>query len=155
MDFQTIMQNFLVTLVTGILGVLAAFLIGLVKKGFAWIDAKINNVKNETAKTEFFRASSILQDTVSNVVTSLQQTIGDEIKKSLANNDGKYTRDDLLNLKNVAFMEITNQLSSGVMEILNGVYDDVDDVINSMIETKVHELKDGLCTLSTKTLLVE
>lgn len=141
-NFREVFQTFLVTLLSGLLTVLAGFLIALAKKGFEWLGAKIASVKSETARTELNKATTILQDVVVNTVTSLQQTLGDEIKRSLEEGDGKYTREDLLGLKDEAFNIVVGQLNEGVIKILEETFDDVDQIVSDMIETQVRALKE-------------
>lgn len=140
-SMQPVMSDFITTLVTGILGVLSAFLIACAKKGFDWISTKIDKVKNDTAREAFNNALGDLYQIVDTSVTSLQQTLGDEIKKSIEANDGKYTREDLLGLKDKALEIINHQLSESSKEALSTVYSDLDSFIADLIETKVRELK--------------
>ncbi len=134
-------QNFIIMLVTGVLGVLSAFLIALVKKGFDWLAAKIALVKNEKAQKELQEAMVILENSVTTTVTALQQLVGDDIKESIEKNDGKYTREDLLALKDKALELIKAQISQAMQELLSKAYGDFTTLASNMIETQVHNLK--------------
>ena len=151
---QEVVQNFLVTVVTGVLGVLSAFLIALAKKGFDWLSAKIENVKNRTAQEKLSAAMTTLQELVTNVVVSLQQTVGDNIKKSLEEGDGQYTKEDLYKLKDEALTIIFNQLSDGFKEILSETFGDLEGFISDMIESQVRAMKSSEECLTTSRVLL-
>lgn len=140
-QMQPIIQNFIVTVVTGILGVLSAFLIACAKKGFDWLSAKLSKVKSDTAREAFTNALTDLNKLVDSTVTALQQTLGDDIKASIAAADGKYTRDDLLALTDTALGTIKSQLTDAAKEALSTVYNDLDSFIVDLIQTKVRYLK--------------
>lgn len=134
-------QDFLMSILTGVLALASAFIIALAKKGFDWITAKIDTVKNEDARVTLSAAVSNLETIVKTTVTSLQQTLGDEIKKSIENQDGMYTREDLLNLGNTAFEIVKSQLTDSAKEVLSSAYNDLDSFIKGLIETSVRNLK--------------
>lgn len=134
-------QDFVSTLLTGVLAVVSAFLIALVKKGFDWINVKIEKLADERAKDALEIAKANLENIVVATVTSLQQTLGDTIKESIKNGDGKYSYEDLSALKNKALILIKEQLTDASKEILTTAYSDLDSFIDYLIETKVYELK--------------
>ena len=148
-----VIQEFIDMLISGILGILGAFLIALAKKGFDWIIAKIDLVKSDNSRQALASATNILEQTVYDTVTSLQQKLGDEIKASLKTNDGKYTRDDLLKLKDVAVQTVMSNLSTGVTEILEGTYADLEAVISDKVERVVREMKEQALSCAGRTLL--
>lgn len=142
-QMQPVIQNFVVTVVAGILGVLASFLIACAKKGFEWIAAKVSKVKDDTARDAINNALKDLNALVTATVTSLQQSLGDDIKKSIAEGDGRYTRDDLLALTDTAMATIKSQLSDSAKQALSTVYADLNSFIADLIQSKVRELKAG------------
>lgn len=137
-----VLQDFVVTLLGGVLALLSAFLIAIAKKGFDWLQAKIENTKNEETRAAIKMAVENLEKTVCNVVVSLQQTLGDLIKDSIENNTGEYTKEDLLALKEEAYKKVTAQLSEATLTILNQAYDDLADHIYDLIEQNVRLLKE-------------
>lgn len=153
-ELQPVFQDFLTTLITGILALLSAFLIALAKKGFDWLTVKIEGVKNTNERNQLNEAMSILDNLVVNTVTALQQTLGDEIRKSIKLNDGKYTREDLLELKNTAIEAIKEQLSNQTFDLLSGNYGDVDALIGDMVETYVRKLKASEIDLQSSRALL-
>lgn len=148
-------QDFVNTLVTGVLGVLSAFLIALAKRGFDWVSEKIDGLKDDRAQKALNNALSHLYEIVNATVISLQQTIGDEIKASIAANDGKYSQEDLYALRDQALASVNAQLTSAMKEALSTAYTDLDSFIIDLIETKVREMKIGLLSgsPSAKVLL--
>lgn len=144
-----VLQDFLSTLVTGVLGVLSAFCIALVKRGFDWLAEKIDSLKDDRAQKALNNALTHLHEIVDATVKSLQQTIGDEIKASLAANDGKYTREDLYALKDKALVSVNAQMTNAMKEALSTAYSDLDSFIVDLIETKVREMKNDLLPVGT------
>ncbi len=152
-QFQEIFKDFVGVLLTGILGALGVFLIALVKKGFNWLSAKIGLIEDETARQNLYRLNSLLESTVCNVVTSLQQTLADEIKQSIANGDGKYTRDDLLNLKDKAIEQIVGQISEADWEALSEIHTNLIEHVKDLIEVQVYSLKGGTQYLAASPIV--
>lgn len=152
---QPAVNDFIVVVVTGVLSVLAGFLIALVKKGFNWLTEKINLLQDEKLKSDASSAIATLETIVTTTVTSLQQTFGDDIKKSLAENDGKYTKEDLLALKNQAIETVKYQLTDSTTELLNQIYSDLDTFIGDLVEVSVRSLKttEGVVDSTKRTLL--
>lgn len=158
-SLQPVVHEFIVTLVTGLLAILSGFLIALAKKGFNWITAKIDSIKDEKVKSDIKNATETLETIVSTTVVALQQSIGDDIRESLAAGDGKFTKEDLLNLKDQAVETVKHQLTESTTKILEGVYSDLDGFIRDLIEASVRSLKTDSQSVvshgSTKTLLNE
>lgn len=150
-----VVQDFVGTLLAGVLAVVSAFLIALVKKGFDWVGAKIDQIADDKARKALDTARCNLEDIVTSTVTSLQQTLADDIKASIAAGDGKYTMDDLLGLKDKALTSIKSQLTVSTKEALTTAYNDLDAFIGDLIETKVRELKLGLANVATGLLVSE
>lgn len=150
-NLQTVASEFVTMLVTGVLGVLSAFLVALVKKGLDWVSAKIDSIKDDSFRKNLGSALSTLDSIVCTTVTSLQQSLGDEIKKSIEARDGTYTREDLLNLKDKAYELVVNQVNESVTDLLKSTYDDIDALIYDLIENHVRALKGNCYTLSTIT----
>ena len=140
-EIRPVVMNFLVVLLGGLLSLLSAFLIAVAKKFFDWLGAKIDNIKEITMQNRLKSATNYLKNLVEVTVTSLQQTLGDNIRESIAKADGNYTREDLLALKDAALATIKSQLKNSVVEILTASYENIDDLIADMIETQVHQLK--------------
>lgn len=158
-SLQPVIQDFVVTVVTGLLAILSGFLIALAKKGFNWIGAKIDSIKDAKVKSDIKNAVETLETITHTTVVALQQSIGDDIKASIASGDGKFTKEDLLNLKDQAVETIKHQLTESTTEILKGVYSDLDGFISDLIEAAVRSLKSESSPVaiseSTKTLLNE
>lgn len=140
-SLQPVVQDFLVTLCTGVLAVLSGFLIALAKKGVDWVNEKIQSIQDDKIRQDVENAVAKLDTIVTTTVTALQQSLGDDIKNSIVNNDGKYTKEDLLALKDQAFLTIKNQLTVSTTELLNSTYEDLDSLINNMIEAAVRNIK--------------
>ena len=143
MDFKQLFNTFVEMTVSGLLTVLSGFLIALAKELFSFLKSKVQKNKSEILKNTLSNALDILQSTVETTVVSLQQTIGDDIKESLRNKDGKYTREDLLALKDKAFQIIVDQVDVAILDTVNTVYDDLEGYINNLIEVSVRKLKES------------
>ena len=140
-EIRPVVMNFLVVLLGGLLSLLSAFLIAVAKKFFDWLGAKIENVKEITMQNRLKSATKYLQNLVEVTVTSLQQTLGDDIRESLKEKDSLYTREDLLALKDKALFTIKSQLKESAVAVLTTAYENIDDLISDMIEMQVHNLK--------------
>ena len=140
-DISPILKDFIFGIFSALLTLLSGFLIALAKKGFDWLSAKIDNIKNVTAQNRIKAALSLLEDLVKTTVTSLQQTLGDDIKESIKNADGKYTREDLLKLKDTAIISIKSQLKASTLVLLNSAYENIDILIEDLIEAQVRNMK--------------
>ena len=140
-DIEPVLKNFLLALMGGLLSLLSAFLIAVAKKFFDWLSAKIDNIKEITMQNKLKSATNYLKNLVEVTVTSLQQTLGDNIRESIAKADGNYTREDLLALKDTALATIKSQIKTSVLDVLTTSYENLDSLIGDMIETQVHQLK--------------
>ena len=160
-SLQPVVQDFLVTLLTGVLTVLSGFILAGIKKLFDLVTAKISSIEDERVQKKTKEAVDNLEKIVNTTVVSLQQTLGDNIKKSIAAGDGIYTKEDLYNLKDVAFKTVKSQLTSSTIDLLSQAYEDVEDLIGMLIETAVYSLPRTLTPAieltseSTKKTLVE
>lgn len=141
-EVQPVLQQFLVAVLTGILGVASAFLIAVAKKGFDWLSAKIDSIKQDDTRKLLAEANQALSTIVQNTVEALNQTLGDDIRASLAAGDGKYSKEDLLNLKVTALNTINKQLTQTYRDILETTYPALDEYISDLVETAVRLCKD-------------
>lgn len=135
------LQDFVSTLTIALLGLLSTFLIACAKKGFDWLSAKIDAIASEKARAAAQDAVKDFEKIVTTTVTSLQQTLVKDIKESIANDDGVYTREDLLKLKDKALESVKAQLTVATKEALSTVYADVDAFMEDMVEEVVFNLK--------------
>lgn len=140
-QLQPAVNDFIVVVITGLLSVLSGFLIALAKKGFNWVSEKIDTLQNEKLRSDADQALKNLETLVTTTVTALQQSIGDDIKTSLSKNDGIYTKEDLLALKNQAIETIKHQLTDSSKEVLSQTYSDLDTFIEDLVEVAVRSLK--------------
>lgn len=140
-QLQPIFRDFLITLCTGVLAVLSGFLISLAKKGVEWITEKVQSIKDEKVRKDVDEAVNRLQSIVITTVTSLQQTLGDDIRKSLISGDGKYTKEDLTSLKDAALETIKHQLTASTSELLKSAYENFDDFLADLIEASLRQIK--------------
>lgn len=140
---QPALQDFTVTVVTGVLAVLGGFLVALAKKGFNWVSSKIDLISDEKAQNALNNALSNLENIVVTTVTSLQQTLGDTIKESLKTGEGGYTQEDLMELKSIAIERVKAQLTESAKTSLSTAYNDLESFISEMIEKAVRDLKNS------------
>ena len=143
-SMNPVLQNFLITVITGILGVLGTFLIALAKKGIDWLKEKIDSLQDKKMKEALNDALNNLYRLVEVTVESLAQTVGDEIKKSIEANDGRYTKEDLYALKDKALESVTAQLTIAQKEILGSIYEDLNAFIADLIEQTYRKMKNGI-----------
>lgn len=150
-----IVQDFVVTLVTALLGILSGYLIALAKRGFDWVSEKIVNLKDDRASKVLINAIDNLHEIVDTTVCSIQQSLAKEIRDSIAAGDGKYTREDLVALADKAYSSVMLQLTSASKEALTTAYADLESYVRDLIEAKVLELKgEILPAVSTSKVLL-
>lgn len=155
-EIRPVLNDFVVTLLTGVLTLLGAFLVALAKKGFDWLNKKIESIQSQKLREDAAQATSMLQSVVTTTVEALQQSLGDDIRESIAKGDGKYTKEDLKALKNEALESVKHQLSAAATQILESVYTDLDSYICDLIEAAVLKLKSATYkSQSSKKLLNE
>ena len=109
-----------------------------------FLDAKkqeaLTKSKNDTVKTYV----ELVADNAINVVTSLNQTLVEGLKK--ASEDGKLTLEDANNIKNTAIIMLTDTLSEDIQEVLEETFGDLQSYLSNVIEKTVVMIKNSTLT---------
>lgn len=140
-QLQPVIQDAVVTTATVLLSILSAFLIAVAKQAFTWFEERIVTIKDARAQEVVRNAKDDLHEIVNTTVRSIQKTLADDIKESIKNDEGKYTREDLCALANKAYNNIMGQLSLSSKAALIGVYNDLEGYVKDLIEAKLNEMK--------------
>ena len=124
-----------IALLTTVCGVAVAYINVLKKQALA----KIDQLDNEKAKELASNATEQLSQVVAAVVSSIEQEEKQEILKAME--DGEVTRDELLNLKNVAIARVKDQLLPDTWKVLQDTYKDAEGFIGDLVSAYVLQLK--------------
>lgn len=129
-------------------GVLVALIValGIIAKSFIsyaqkWILAKIDKLSDETTKNAAQSAVATIDKLALSVVTSLEQEYAKAIRDSLAANDGKYTREDLVALHATAVTRIQETLSDEAKNAASTLISDLNGYINDKVSEIVYMIK--------------
>ncbi len=102
-------------------------------------------IKDERLRGEIEAAQINLENLVMDTVAELQETDGDQLKHLIAISADEDIADayklKLEGLKKIAYNKINKNISSLSKKYLTYVYDNVDDVINTLIESTLRRLK--------------
>lgn len=124
-----------VPLIVAIIGYLATI-------ATKFINVKKNEIINKTTNENIQLYVNLASDTVINVVQTLNSTMVDELKK--ANADGKLTKEEIDEIKNLALTMVLTMLTDEVKEGLSQVFGDLDTYLSSLIESTVYSIKNKL-----------
>lgn len=115
--------------------VLTGVIIPLINAVLTWLKSKI---KNETLHTAFNEAREV----ACTVVSSLQQTVVNDIKEKTVN--GKLTDEQAKEIAHTAINMFLSDLSEKSLKVLEDNADDVNAYIGRLIETQLLKLKSGI-----------
>ena len=130
---QELLIQVLTALVIPILPAIAAFVI-------KFISVKMDAIKAQTQQDKIDQYIDILNDTVADVVISLNQTTVDSLKAAAA--DNKLTEEEIEEISNKAIDAVYLILGRQGRELLQTVFDDLDALIAAKIERAVVEVKE-------------
>jgi hypothetical protein len=121
-------QSALISLAIAVITAAGGFLL-------AWLKAKTTEVQaraqNETEQKYIYMLSDVVQTTV----TSLNQTVVEQLKK--ANEDGKLTKEDMENIKNSCVDTVKGVIGDKGMAVLHDALGDAEQYIRDKIEQSV------------------
>ena len=135
MDYTQILNTILVAIIGGVVGVIIA----LIKKGFVWVNAKIDSIKSESERKLLQSATEEAEGVVVNVVTALQTDIVDGLKK--ASEDGKLTEAEIKDLGIQSFNKFVDGMSTGGLEILKNSKTNFEAYISDLVKAVVQSIK--------------
>lgn len=133
--FTTIKTQLLELGVTVILAVISLAGVYLT----VYVNKAIKNLQERTKADILYNTLSGLDDLVKTTVTSIEQTLAEELRKAVK--DGKVSREELIQLGDVALKRVLDKLGESSLEVLNGTFDDVQGLIKDKIEEAVWNLK--------------
>lgn len=138
-ELMNALQTGLVTIgvaaLTALCGVAVAYINVLKQKALANID----KIEDEKAKSIASVATEQLSQVVAAVVSSIEQEEKQEILKAIE--DGKVTRDELVNLKTVAIQRVKDQLLPDTWQVIQDTYKDANSYIADLVSQYVLQLK--------------
>ena len=135
MDFTYILNTILVAIAGGV----ATILIALIKKGFAWLDAKIAAIGSDSARTLLESVTKEAENVAVNIVTALQSDVVEGLKS--ASEDGKLTQEEIESLGIQAFQRFCEGMSAGGLEVLKNSKTNFEAYVNDLIKAVVQNIK--------------
>lgn len=129
---QTLLTTVLTLFAVPVCTALAGFLI-------KWLNAKAEQVKLATKREELHKYIDLLDQTISEIVVSLNGTTVKQLKEAAA--DGKLTIEEIQGIQKGALDSVYAVLGEEALNMLSMVYDDLDKLIAFKIEKAVADAK--------------
>ena len=146
MDWTTItdaLWGLFALVLIAIIGALGVIAKSLIDKGKEFILAKIDTLKDESAQKAAKSALATVDKLAMSAVTSLEQEYAQAIRESLKNNDGKFTRDDLLALHSRAVTTVWATMSDSVADAAASIVGDLGQYISDKVSEDVYLIKES------------
>lgn len=101
-----------------------------------YIDINKNKIMDycNTESTKLY--VDLLLTTVPSIVDELNQTVVYAMRQ--AHEDGKLTEDEIKQVNEMAIVGVKNVLNDTAIEVLNNVFNDLDSVIKTLIESSIY-----------------
>jgi hypothetical protein len=131
---QELLMNLITVFAIPVAGALATFIV-------KWVNAQSEQIKAKTNQDKINHYIDILNDTVAEVVVSLNASTVDALKA--AAQDGKLTPAEVEEIKSGAIETIYSILGNTGIEILELAFDDLEALIAVKIDKAVENVKDG------------
>lgn len=122
----------IVIILTALATAVAGIITALSTKAINWLTSK-------TKSNELDKYLNLLNETVIDVVKSLDQTVVWRLKE--ASQDGKLTKEEIEDISKLAKRTIMELLGENTIAVLSEVFSDVEALIASKIERAVMEVK--------------
>ena len=135
------LQQALITILIAGISAVAVIAVIYINKLKEKAIASAQSIKDESARKLVTDAINRLSDFACTAVTSLEQESVKEIKEGIA--DGKYTREDLCALRDVAVQTVMNQITPQAMELIKTEITDVESYVQDLVSRYVYELKNN------------
>lgn len=134
-------NELLVTLMTSLIAVAGAFAISYLNKLKDKAVEQTNGIKDENSKKLAQDAIDRINTLVFTTVTYIQQELVGEIKKSIQDDDGVFTKEDLYKLKDRAIEIVQSQIQPSVAEAAKSQIADLNGYIANLVSQYVYQLK--------------
>jgi hypothetical protein len=131
---QELIMNLITAFAIPVAGALATFIV-------KWVNAQAEQIKAKTNQDKINHYIDILNETVAEVVVSLNASTVDALKK--AAKDGKLTPEEIEDIKEGAIDTIYSIIGNTGIEILELAFDDLEALIAVKIDKAVEDVKGG------------
>lgn len=122
-------QEIIINAILLLVPVLVGYLVAFIKK-------KTDELQNKINKDEVYKYIDILESTVINVVTTIQETFVQTLKDK-----GEFSEQFAVEAYEKARTDILNILGTSGVEVLQTAYGDLDILLKSLIESAVKKIK--------------
>ena len=138
-NLTILISNLLKLIIAVLCIVIPVLLKPMVKKFADWAGKKIELLDDEKKIKAFNKAIEYLNELVEVIVESIEQETASEIRKQIA--EGKATREDLCELRNIAVSFVESQLTDGIRKILESNIPDLHTYITDLVSQAVYDVK--------------
>lgn len=129
---QNILQIIIYTLIVGCGTVIT-------KKVLIFLNGKVDELQANTRLIEYEKINKVIdkaQDTITNIVTEINQTFVNDLKKS-----GEFTKESAKKAKDTAIEEAKILINEESIIVIEETHGSFDKWLNTIIEKTVNELK--------------
>jgi phage tail protein X len=133
------LQDILIKIVIGLLGLAATYAMYYIKKAVAKIMLEADKIKDDKQRALVKEAIDRVDELAYKAVAATEQTVAAALRKAVK--EGIANREELLALGAQACEEVYSQLSPAVIEALKSQVNDVDKYIADTVESMVLGIK--------------
>lgn len=105
------------------------------------LKSETDKINDDNLRNAANYSIDIINNVVKTIVTSIEQEIASEIRKRISNGDINVSREDLCELKQLAYQRILNNVKDQVMKDASIAVDDVYKYIQERISYEVLNVK--------------
>ena len=134
-----ILKQTLMTVLIGVVSLLGAYAIYYLNKLKVKLEAEAQNINDENVRKLAENAIKRISEIVTTVVGSIQQELVDDIKLGIE--QGTHTREELLELKDMAIQNIMNQITPEIAEAATTQIQDINQYIADLVSAAVLALR--------------
>lgn len=138
-EIQTAAGQVLVSLTLGIISLVGAYGLYLIRKGGLWLEEQTKQIKDETFRQRLDDALDDVENLARVTVGAFEQTTAKALREAVK--DGKTDREELVTLSKKAFAEIKGKVGPEAQKIITENLGSFDEYLSNLIEVKVLELK--------------
>lgn len=137
-EVKVLVNTLAVTIITGAVGILAAYAKLTLKKIELKVQAETAKIEDDKTREMIMLAFSNVKDVVNNAVISAETTMVAELKK--ANDDGKLTKADGEMVFKTVKDKVVSQVSEDTKSALGIVIGDFDSYVEDLIQSQLAQI---------------
>lgn len=138
-EIQTVLNESLMTLATGVISLLSAYGVYYLRKASDKVREQAAQIKDERLRRQLDNAIHDVGILLNTTVGAIEQTTAKKLREAVK--DGKVDRAELEALSKQAFAEIKAKVKPEAQKVIKENLGSFDEYLSNMIEFKVLELK--------------